>query len=396
MMSPPEAKPLDHFNDSTVPVHTANGIHSSRRNLNDVGVQKQDISIKIPPSPPDSPWRKLHHHHSVPEHESNGTAKVKTFQNDPVLYPNESTGRVNGSLFDDTRDEDERARVIEQHMRCHYLVPKSKGTQAKRFEMPTKEEYLLMVNCVSRIGQMYNRNPGAYLKRAREEDEEKHHLAKRSRTSLVQVGPVSKPGRAPQLPLQRAPFTSTRPMRPAGSPARAAPHQTPIARVRQDVSSVRRSSPAKRQEPPNFNFDEVPDYSPALSTLPDNPKSLTVDWQGNALDLSADPHRHLLHVAEVYLASRLRLTCASYLCVKRRIFVGRVNNFVRGKKFTKTDAQSCGHIDVNKSSKIWTAYDKVGWFDRKHFAAAVEGVASSSRCYDPASQCFVDTAKFLF
>ena len=72
----------------------------------------------------------------------------------------------------------------------------------------------------------------------------------------------------------------------------------------------------------------------------------------------------MLHEAEINLASTLRLTCATYLCSKRRIFEGRLRAFKNKKEFRKTDAQQACKIDVNKASKLWTAYDKVGWFNK--------------------------------
>ena len=280
-------------------------------------------------------------------------------------------------------------------MRCHYLVPKSRGTRPGRYEMPTREEYMLMVNCVSTIGRIYNQNPSACLKRNREEAEEHYRLTKRSRPSPTQKfvrdsGEVSR-----RIAPQQRVSDKKAIARAAGLSTRKAAQSSVVPRAKREGTPFKRASPAKKAEPPNFDFNKIPDYSPPSNTLPDHPKSLSVDWQGNALDLSRDPDRHLLHEAELHLASRLRLTCASYLCVKRRIFAGRVNNFVKRKKFTKTDAQSCGHIDVNKSSKIWTAYEKVGWFDRKYFESAMSVVTHSSQCYDPALQSMVDTARFF-
>jgi hypothetical protein len=111
------------------------------------------------------------------------------------------------------------------------------------------------------------------------------------------------------------------------------------------------------------DFNSIRDYSPPLGSLGN--KSLKVDWKGNPLDLSKDPHAHLLHPEELKLAANLRLDCATYLTSKRRIFESRRNCFMRTppKPFRKTDAQQACKIDVNKASKLWTAYDSVGWLD---------------------------------
>lgn len=110
----------------------------------------------------------------------------------------------------------------------------------------------------------------------------------------------------------------------------------------------------------------LPDYCPPLTTLPERTNNLKVDWKGNALDLSRDPYLHLLHRDEIGLAASLRLDCATYLTSKRRIFIRRLECARIGKEFRKTDAQQACKIDVNKASKLWTAYEKVGWLRIEH------------------------------
>ncbi|THC94382.1 hypothetical protein EYZ11_006143 [Aspergillus tanneri] len=108
------------------------------------------------------------------------------------------------------------------------------------------------------------------------------------------------------------------------------------------------------------HYDSINDYSPPLETLGGNAKALKADWKGQMLDLSNDPDRELLSPAEFNLAATLRLSCATYLCSKRRIFEARVKALNMGKEFRKTDAQQACKIDVNKASKLWTAYERVG------------------------------------
>ena len=126
---------------------------------------------------------------------------------------------------------------------------------------------------------------------------------------------------------------------------------------------VIRATPHGEETP----FAALPDYCPPLSTL-SNAKSLKTEWRGAPLDLSNDPDRHLLHEAEVNLASTLRLKCAIYLSSKRRIFAGRLDALRNGREFRKTTAQQCCSIDVNKASKLHTAFEKAGWFDPKYMA----------------------------
>jgi hypothetical protein len=133
--------------------------------------------------------------------------------------------------------------------------------------------------------------------------------------------------------------------------------------VRVSITPERTARPSREDK----DFNAVPDYCPPLSTLPNRSNCLKVDWKGTPLDLSTDPHRHLLHPEEVHLASSLRLDCATYLTNKRRLFEHRVRCAKMPKEFRKTDAQQACKIDVNKASKLWTAFDKVGWLDINHF-----------------------------
>ena len=121
----------------------------------------------------------------------------------------------------------------------------------------------------------------------------------------------------------------------------------------------------KRVAREDKEYDLIYDYSPPISSLPDKYNSLKVDWRGAPIDLDYDPHRHLLHRDELLLAANLRLDCATYLTSKRRIFKARLEALKIRKEFRKTDAQQACKIDVNKASKLWTAYEKVGWLHPK-------------------------------
>jgi hypothetical protein len=129
----------------------------------------------------------------------------------------------------------------------------------------------------------------------------------------------------------------------------------------------RQSTPdggVKRVAREDKDFNSLPDFAPPLSSLPNKPNSLKVDWKGAPIDLKSDPHVHLLHPDEVALAANLRLDCATYLTSKRRIFIKRIEAFRIHKEFRKTDAQQACKIDVNKASKLWAAFDKVGWLQQ--------------------------------
>lgn len=122
--------------------------------------------------------------------------------------------------------------------------------------------------------------------------------------------------------------------------------------------------------PTDVNFQALPDYSPPLRTLPKGAPERIFDVSGQwspPIDLSSDPDRHHLHEAEIALAQKLRLTCASYLCTKRRIFKGLVESLQEGKEYKKSYAQNACRIDVRKTRALFAAFESVGWFDPKHF-----------------------------
>lgn len=125
--------------------------------------------------------------------------------------------------------------------------------------------------------------------------------------------------------------------------------------------SGRRGAVASREDK---DFDKLPDICPPLETLNRIPAgALKTDWKGNPIDLSDDCHLGLLHEQERVLASTLRLDCATYLTSKRRLFLSRLDCLERNKTFRKTDAQTACHIDVNKASRLYVAYQEIGWLD---------------------------------
>lgn len=138
----------------------------------------------------------------------------------------------------------------------------------------------------------------------------------------------------------------------------------------------RRKTAAKPREPPALAsqqaalIDEsIADYLPdAAATLPrGNTRCLKVEWKGQQMDLRNDPNIGKLHPAEAVLASILRLPGNVYLDSKRRLFFEKVTRLKRGQQFRRTDAQKACRIDVNKASRLFAAFEKVGWLDDDHF-----------------------------
>lgn len=290
---------------------------------------------------------------------------------DPVLYPADSDVAeipADQPLFpSEPSMEDE---TVAQHISMHM----AQFDKKKKLNRPTREEYLLALSCVPNVGRIYNQNPGAYMKRTHNETEDQYWKAKRI---------CAKPGTKASSLITIAPAPTSKQTKRAIKPVAAAnpiprvkrtPKASPKARLLAYSPQGRSATPETRvpatKRPEDVDYNSLPDYSPPLSTLPKgNPKSLKADWpSSNLLNLSNDPDRAMLHEAEINLASTLRLSCATYLCSKRRIFEGRLNALRINKEFRKTDAQQACKIDVNKASKLWTAYDKVGWFSERHFA----------------------------
>lgn len=133
-------------------------------------------------------------------------------------------------------------------------------------------------------------------------------------------------------------------------------------------SSNSRASPssASQVRVHDLSLNQIEDYAPPLSSLPPG-KSLRAEWKGAPMDLSNDPDLHLLHPAEAHLASVLRLPCEVYLDSKRRLFAEKVHRLKQGLPFRRTDSQKACRIDVNKASRLFGAFEKIGWLQDELF-----------------------------
>jgi hypothetical protein len=175
----------------------------------------------------------------------------------------------------------------------------------------------------------------------------------------------------PSPPKPKAP----RPAKVALPPTpRKAPRAVPVHRDSKSQSvepQARKRAPPSKHAPlkaEDKDWAKLEDYSPPTSTLDKaGAKPLKVTWKGSPNDLRADPEVQHMHPQEVETAAELKLFGAQYLANKRRIFIAKVECLRQGKNFTKTAAQQACNIDVNKTSKLWEAYEKSGWFDREHF-----------------------------
>jgi hypothetical protein len=194
----------------------------------------------------------------------------------------------------------------------------------------------------------------------------KHKLNHPSKAGVTKSRPVPSPKAKAPKPVKVAlpPAPTTRKAPRAAAVHREAKSQSlePQARKRAPPS---KHAPLKAEDK---DWARLEDFSPPTSTLDKSgAKPLKVTWRGSPNDLRSDPEVHHMHPQEIEAAAELKLFGAQYLANKRRIFIAKVNSLREGKNFTKTAAQQACNIDVNKTSKLWEAYEKSGWFDREHF-----------------------------
>lgn len=146
--------------------------------------------------------------------------------------------------------------------------------------------------------------------------------------------------------------TTTRPVRVnASHVAHSETNETPPSEKKRAASQA------------DHDFNSIVDYSPPLTSLAPNVMKIPSVSNAREFEKHELPLLHLLHPDEQKLASNLRLDPALYLTSKRRIFHARLLCFLDKKTFRKTQAQQATFIDVNKASKLHTAFESVGWFN---------------------------------
>lgn len=348
LMSPPEPI-LDSFNQGS------NAVNGS--NVNGKGLAASAHN-PLPMSPPVSPYSK-------PIQPASTTAPITPpnhMVKDPVLYPADEpspSSPPQPPLFARAEIE-QHQRIVDNHVRAR------SASIFGQVNPPQREDYELALTFKSQVMKHFTSNPKKWLRKERAFLEADRKAGSQRYHSILPAKPisapkparmrtdrVSKPHPPPRAPRNSVSAGSGSP--PGGAVVRPAKHRTSAT-----------PEPSRRIVAPNRedkDFDSLPDFCPPLNSLPSRANSLKVDWKGQPIDLSGDPNAGLLHPDEVLLAGNLRLDCATYLTSKRRIFDRRLQCLRTGKEFRKTDAQQACKIDVNKASKLWTAFDKVGWLD---------------------------------
>ena len=122
----------------------------------------------------------------------------------------------------------------------------------------------------------------------------------------------------------------------------------------------------------DIDFNSLPDFSPSIFTL-DYKGFSKCNRIGKPSNLSEDHNSYLLHPEEISLAAILHMDCATYLTSKRRIFIACIECLEDGIPFRKTNSQQACRIDVNKASRLWEAFNSVGWFQEWHFFRVLGG-----------------------
>ncbi|OBT95492.1 hypothetical protein VE01_05122 [Pseudogymnoascus verrucosus] len=366
LMSPPEATPYDRFPTAELLSSSPSAADSHRKSS--IGAKLQFLS---PPVSPDTPTT------------AGPSSSPTTFDSrirDPILYPptaTESDNSISQPLFapplqqlqppqTPTHPHDSPTnRLVDQHISRAHRKNLFRATSP-----PNRSDYILTIEFHSQVMRNFTRDPDAYLARERQflmEAARRRAAAAAAATSRspAKSSPRSSNNRTyPALAPSPAGVSASRPRAPPKP--RAKPRRDRTATP--DAPSRSRNTGTSTREDKEFHL--LPDLCPAIESRL-RPNALKVEWKGAPLDLSADPHRALLDPEEVSLAANLRLDCATYLTSKRRIFVARRECWAgtwggKGKKeFRKTDAQQACKIDVNKASKLWMAFEKVGWLDEK-------------------------------
>ncbi|EAS37208.3 SWIRM domain-containing protein [Coccidioides immitis RS] len=357
LVSPPEPKPFDSFNSdlySQLPF-------SPSDKLPPIAPERaQPQSDMDLPSPPVTPYNGSKRRHTVDGDNGHTTSNaIAGPSRDPVLFPSDRRSSLleHEPLFGPESVPDAEA-LVDKH------IASKKSTAKGKFQQPTRDEYMLALSCVSRVISNYNRNPRAYAIQERKIFDYQWtlvHPGKQTKSKLKKIAPApSRRGNASAPRVQK----SQRPKR-----------SSPKTKVVDSFDATPTRNPPKPRvigtNRDDTDYNSLPDYCPPISTL-HGTKGLKADWKGQMLDLSNDPNRDALDPAEINLAATLRLSCATYLCSKRRIFQALLNKFSENKEFRKTDAQQACKIDVNKASKLWTAFERVGWFKREHFIHHLE------------------------
>ncbi|KAI5239884.1 hypothetical protein E4T42_08564 [Aureobasidium subglaciale] len=174
-------------------------------------------------------------------------------------------------------------------------------------------------------------------------------------------------------PKRTRKVSASKPLKPSVSP-REAPLDAPEKKFRRRTNDATKArAPADKVA---RDFSIYPDYCPPLSTLDSDQVNFpNIEWKATPQDVTNHEDCHLLHPKEIQIVSKLVLTPSDYIYIKRRFFANRLGYAKKRQPFNINAAQlACKGadehgitgIDVNKTSRLHKAFDRVGWLDEKH------------------------------
>ncbi|KAM0713630.1 hypothetical protein Q7P37_010592 [Cladosporium fusiforme] len=353
-LSPPEETALSNFSKDANPAPAHKAWQHTLPPIQTV--------LSPPASPCTSPRTKLPH--------LNADRSQASAARDPPLFSHSQSDDNAAPLFDDSRPD--------FTTRNDSLSPEKQNAKPKKIfarylhafdsETPALDYWRMSLNEASSIPgfgtkkqaamhpPVVNTRLDAYTASI------KHSLDHPSKAGITKSRPTPPKPKAPK-PVKAAlpPTPRKAPRTPAVPRESKSQSVEPQARKRAPPT---KSAPLKEEDK---DWATLPDYSPPTSTLDNGAKPLKVTWKGSPNDLRNDPEAPHMHPQELEAAAELKLFGAQYLANKRRIFQAKVKSLREGKNFTKTAAQQACNIDVNKTSKMWEAFDKSGWFEREHF-----------------------------
>ncbi|KAG5914339.1 hypothetical protein E4U42_000539 [Claviceps africana] len=355
LMSPPDAS-LDSFHQGYSAVRRSTGGGNGGGSNGSNGSDKQNMSqlLPLPMSPPISPYSKP----VTTTTNAPSTTLSGQIVKDPVLYPADEQSPASPPappLFAPTELEHHQ-RIVDDH------VSVRSRSIFGHVSPPRREDYELVLTFSSQIMKSLMADPKGYLRQVRAHLEADGRAAAQRYHKMMPPKPIAAKPAKLRADRVSKPHATPRPIRTNAATNGTSPTSRSAGRTSATPEPSRRVVAPNREDK---DFNSIVDYCPPLDTLPDQPNSLKVDWKGQPIDLSGDPYAHLLHPNELLLAGNLRLDCATYLTSKRRIFERRLLCLRTKKEFRKTDAQQACKIDVNKASKLWTAFEKVGWLDAR-------------------------------
>lgn len=325
------------------------------------------VNSQQAPSPPISPLTKIGNGDNRVAHEANAAAHDAK---DPILFPEEPNGPAK-PLFQ--RELSSQAQdMVSEHIEARKFTPLAAGVKT-----PKREDYELVM-LFREVGwtRLFESTPAyqaAWLERERAQLKMDALARKGGKAKQVSRPIKEKPLMARPAGLHMAsanvvdsairPRSPSKIVKATGSsrPARINASKP----VRSRISATPQPEKKRTTTHADQDFGSIPNYCPPLTTL----SSTNVMWKPPPAANARQFQNHefdllqLLHPDEQKIASTLRLDPATYLTSKRRIFVARLKFFHEQKPFRKTHAQNACKIDVNKASKLYMAFESVGWFD---------------------------------